>query len=73
MNGQPRIVEGLAMPREEEEFALSYYNSNTSWIDLDKLLAAFRLTRADLADADKVAAAIRALAPKCPPTSRSRT
>jgi hypothetical protein len=66
VNGQPRIVEGLAMPREEEEFTLSYYNSMTSWINLDKLLAVFQLTRADLADAGKVAAAVRALAAKMP-------
>jgi UDP-N-acetylglucosamine pyrophosphorylase len=66
VNGQPRIVEGLAMPREEEEFTLSYYNSMTSWINLDKLLAVFQLTRADLADAGKVADAVRALAAKMP-------
>jgi hypothetical protein len=66
VNGQPRIVEGLAMPREEEEFLLSYYNSMTSWINLDKLLAVFQLTRADLADVGKVADAVRALAAKMP-------
>ena len=66
VNGQPRIVEGLAMPREEEEFLLSYYNSMTSWINLDKLLAVFQLTRADLADAGKVADAVRALAARMP-------
>ena len=66
VNGQVRLVEGLAMPREEAEFALSYYNSNTCWIDLDKLLAAFALTRADLADEEKVTAAIRSLAAKMP-------
>ncbi|HVY69209.1 MAG TPA: UTP--glucose-1-phosphate uridylyltransferase, partial [Verrucomicrobiae bacterium] len=43
VNGRPRIVEGLAMPREEAEFALSYYNSMTTWIDIDQLLAAFGL------------------------------
>jgi hypothetical protein len=66
VNGSVRLVEGLAMPREEAEFALSYYNSNTCWIDLDKLLAAFALNRADLNDADKVTAAIRSLAAKMP-------
>ena len=66
VNGRVRLVEGLAMPREEAEFALSYYNSNTCWIDLDKLLAAFALNRADLNDADKVTAAIRSLAAKMP-------
>ncbi len=66
VNGRVRLVEGLAMPREEAEFALSYYNSNTCWIDLDKLLAAFALTRADLNDGEKVTAAIRSLAAKMP-------
>jgi hypothetical protein len=66
VNGRVRLVEGLAMPREEAEFALTYYNSNTCWIDLDKLLAAFALSRADLADGEKVTAAIRNLAAKMP-------
>ncbi len=66
VGGQVRLVEGLAMPREEAEFALSYYNSNTCWIDLEKLLAAFRLTRADLGQEEKVTAAIRDLAAKMP-------
>jgi hypothetical protein len=66
VNGRVRLVEGLATPREEVEFTLSYYNSNTCWIDLDKLLAAFALTRADLADEEKVTAAIRHLAAKMP-------
>jgi hypothetical protein len=48
VNGRVRIVEGLAMPREEEEFRLSYYNSMTTWIHLDKLLAAFGLSREDI-------------------------
>ena len=38
------------MPREEDEFDLTYYNTLTTWIDIDRLLAAFGLTRADLAD-----------------------
>jgi len=66
VNGQVRLLEGLAMPREETEFALRYYNSNTCWIDLDQLLRVFALTRADLSDAPKVAAAIRHLAAKMP-------
>jgi hypothetical protein len=66
VNGRVRLVEGLAMPREEAEFNLAYYNSNTCWIDLDKLLAAFALTRNDLADEEKVSGAIRALAAKMP-------
>jgi hypothetical protein len=61
-----RLVEGLALPREEDEFALSYYNTNTCWIDIDRLLALFGLGRADLADAEKTAAAVRALAGRVP-------
>ena len=66
VNGQVRLVEGLAMPREEEEFQLRYYNSNTCWINIAKLLEVFGLTRADLADAEKVAAAVRAVAARMP-------
>jgi hypothetical protein len=66
VNGHVRLVEGLAMPREEDEFHLTYYNSNTCWIDIDALLAAFQLTRDDLTDKAKTTAAIRALAAKMP-------
>jgi hypothetical protein len=66
VNGIPQLVEGLAMPREEDEFNLTYYNSNTCWIDIDALLVAFKLTRADLGDPVKTSAAIRALAEKMP-------
>ena len=66
VNGHPRILEGLAMPREQDEFALSYYNSMTTWIHIDQLLTAFGLTRADLTDSEKVATAIRTVAAKMP-------
>jgi len=66
VNGRVRLVEGLAMPREEAEFNLTYYNSNTCWIDLDRLLATFGLARNDLADDEKISGAIRALAAKMP-------
>ena len=66
VNGQVRLVEGLAMPREEEEFNLRFYNSNTCWINIDKLLAVFGLSRADLTDVEKVAAAVRAVAARMP-------
>src|SRR5207247_4097244 len=48
VNGRLRLLEGLALPREEIEFTLSYYNSNTCWISLDPLLAVFGLTRDDI-------------------------
>jgi len=41
---------------------LRYYNSNTCWINIAKLLEVFGLSRADLADAEKVAASVRAMA-----------
>jgi hypothetical protein len=68
VNGKVRLVEGLAIPREEEEFKLSYYNSMTTWIDLDKLLTAFGLSREDIITAKdaKITSAIRHLAAKMP-------
>jgi len=66
VNGRLRLLEGLAMPREEDEFALSYYNSNTSWVDIDRLLFAFGLGRADLDDDSKVSSAIRNMAARMP-------
>jgi hypothetical protein len=66
VDGRLRLVEGLAMPHEEDEFALSYYSTMTTWIDIDQLLAAFGLARADLADAEKIANAIRSLAARMP-------
>ncbi len=66
VNGKIRLVEGLAMPREEAEFALTYYNSMTTWIQIDGLLAAFGLNRNELRDEAKVTAGIRALASRMP-------
>jgi hypothetical protein len=66
VDGRVRLVEGLALPREEDEFRLSYYNSNTSWIDIDQLLGVFGLTRESLADREAVTAAIRAAAGRVP-------
>lgn len=66
VDGKLRLVEGMALPREQDEFALSYYNANTCWIDLDRLLALFELTRADLADATKTANAVRRMAARLP-------
>jgi hypothetical protein len=54
------------MPREEDEFALRFYNTLSTWIDVDRLLAAFGLARVDLGDEPKVTAAIRAAAARMP-------
>ena len=61
VDGRVRIVEGLAMPREEDEFRLSWYNSLTTWIDIDRLLRVFGLTRTALADTAAVDSSIRNL------------
>jgi hypothetical protein len=66
VNGRPRLVEGLAMPREEDEFKLRFYNTLSTWIDVDQLLGVFGLGRGDLNNDAKVAAAVRAVAAKVP-------
>jgi hypothetical protein len=66
VDGKVRILEGLAMPREEEEFNLSFYNSLTTWVDIDGLLAIFGLERRDLADSAKLAAAVHRMAGRLP-------
>jgi hypothetical protein len=68
VDGRTRLLEGLAMPREEDEFELSYYNSMTTWIDLDILLELFGLTREDILsnDQEKISAAVRSIASHLP-------
>jgi len=66
INGQLRLVEGMALPDERIEFDLSYYNTNTFWIDIDKLLFAFGLTRRDLFNSDKVHASVYKMASRMP-------
>ena len=66
VNGRPRLVEGLALPREQDEFRLSFYNSNTCWVQIDRLLKVFGLERSNLDDPPRVAEAIRTLANRLP-------
>ena len=61
VDGRVRLVEGLAMPREETEFDLTWYNSLTTWISIDRLLAIFGLDRSALGNQQRVDAAIRDL------------
>jgi hypothetical protein len=65
-NGRPRLIEGLAMTREEDEFNLSYYNSATYWIDIDQMLGIFGLDRKSLGNQEKVRDAVRTLASRMP-------
>jgi hypothetical protein len=67
VNGQARLLEGLAQPREEDELKLRYYNSMTTWIQIDALLEQFELCRDDLRGApEKIDAAVRAMARRMP-------
>ena len=66
VDGRLRLVEGLAMPREEDEFKLRFYNTLSTWIDIDQLLAAFGLSRDDLTNEARVAAGIRTMAARMP-------
>lgn len=76
INRSVRLIEGLALPREDQEFRLRYYNSMTTWIDLDRLLTVFGLSRADIlagndpqagpGPAEKITAAVRILAARLP-------
>lgn len=45
VNGQLRLIEGMALPREEDEYKLSFYNTLTNWISIDLLLNYFGLDR----------------------------
>ena len=67
VGGRLRLLEGLAQPREDTEFQLRYYNSLTTWVNIDGLLDAFKLRRDDLKNhPDRVAAAVRAMAARLP-------
>ena len=66
IDGRRRLIEGLALPSEEIESRLSWYNSATYWIDIDQLLAGFGLTRSDLTNAELVNVAVRNLAARMP-------
>jgi UTP--glucose-1-phosphate uridylyltransferase len=66
VNGKTRLIEGLALPREEDEFEFSYYNSMTTWIDIDKLLDVFGLARSDLHYPKKVSDAVHVFASRLP-------
>ena len=66
VDGRVRLVEGLALPNEEVESQLSWYNSATYWVDIDKLPTVFGLTRDTLADPDAVNTAVRRLAIRMP-------
>jgi len=67
VNGHVRLLEGLAQPREEDELKLRYYNSMTTWIQIDPILAVFGLERRDLqGPPGPIDEAVRAMARRMP-------
>lgn len=68
VNGKVRLLEGLAQPKDENELGLSFYNSMSTWINIDKILAVFNLDRNDLfnGNEEKINQAIRIIARRMP-------
>jgi hypothetical protein len=67
VNGRVRLLEGLAQPREEDELRLRFYNSMTTWIEIDPLLALFGLSRSDLVKSEnELAKAVRRVGRRLP-------
>jgi hypothetical protein len=66
VNGRARLVEGLAMPDEQSEFRLRFYNTMTTWITIDLLLAFFGIDRGQLKDSRAVDAGVRRVASRVP-------
>ena len=66
VDGRLRLIEGLALPSEEVESRLSWYNSATYWLDIDQLLDVFGLARSDLKNPELLNTAIRNLATRMP-------
>ncbi|MEW6713894.1 MAG: UTP--glucose-1-phosphate uridylyltransferase [Nitrospirota bacterium] len=73
VNGRMRLIEGSALPKEEDEYKLSYYNTLTNWITIDALLKFFKIDRELLMAAEerpecktKIIEAIRKIEKKMP-------
>ena len=66
VDGKLRLLEGMGMPSDRDEFKLTYYSSMTTWISIDPLLEVFGITRNQLADRELVDQAVRRLAHRLP-------
>lgn len=66
VDGRLRLVEALALPREEDELSLSHASSMSTWVEIDPFLALLGLTRAALADGPRVEAAADACLARLP-------
>ena len=52
INGKIALIEGMALPVEEDEFKLTYYNSLSNWVTIDSLLNFFKLDRKTILEAE---------------------
>ena len=66
VDGRVRLVEGLALPEEGIEFQLSYYNSATYWIDIDRLLRGVSLDARRSGGRGEGGGAVRGVAARMP-------
>ena len=66
INGNLRLIEGLALSDEKIEFDLSYYNSSTTWVEIDQLLEVFGLNRKELENEMLVKSSVMAMAQRMP-------
>ncbi len=66
IQGRLRLIEGLALPDEKIEFNLSYYNTGSTWVDIDQLLKTFDLSRIDLNNPEKVKQSILNISKRMP-------
>ncbi len=66
IDNKVRLIEGLALPDDKIEFNLTYYNTNTSWVNIDTLLNVFELSKNDLNNTEKVKKAVRIMSKRMP-------
>jgi galactokinase/mevalonate kinase-like predicted kinase len=73
IDGAIRLIEGLSLPGEEDEYKLTYYNSLSNWITIDSMLDYFGLDRTLVMEAEndptlkeKISDAIRIVEKKIP-------
>jgi len=66
VDGKVRLLEGMAMPTEHDEFKLTFYNTLSTWIDIDQLLGVFGLDRNGLDNNQHIDASVRHMAARLP-------
>jgi hypothetical protein len=66
VDGRLRLIESLALPRDDDELRLSHYSTLTTWVDVDGLLGLFGLGRSDLTNSHRVEEAVNAMARRMP-------